>query len=155
MLRPTSSPIIYLQQLGRSLSVGLNDSPLVFDIVNNINCLEQVSNLKEEMEKVANRRTDIYGNKLEDDEINKRLIRLANFKVIDELKDITDSLKKAYEESNNTWEEIFELFKEYLSINNGRYPNEIEVYKGVKIGAWVNTQRYLYKKGKLFKEREE
>ena len=35
MLRPTISPIIYLQQLGRALSVGHNEHPLIFDIVNN------------------------------------------------------------------------------------------------------------------------
>jgi len=29
MLRPTSSPIIYMQQLGRALSVGHNSEPIV------------------------------------------------------------------------------------------------------------------------------
>lgn len=39
MLRPTTSPIIYLQQIGRALSAGASKKPLVFDMVNNYkNC---------------------------------------------------------------------------------------------------------------------
>ena len=36
MLRQTESPIIYMQQLGRALSVGNKGTPLVLDLVNNI-----------------------------------------------------------------------------------------------------------------------
>ena len=36
MLRKTVSPIIYMQQLGRALSAGNEGTPIVFDLVNNI-----------------------------------------------------------------------------------------------------------------------
>ena len=42
MLRPTSSPILYMQQLGRALTTGDKKNPLVFDIVNNIKCIEDI-----------------------------------------------------------------------------------------------------------------
>lgn len=34
LLRPTVSPIIYLQQIGRALSAGSEKTPLIFDLVN-------------------------------------------------------------------------------------------------------------------------
>ena len=44
MFRPTISPRIYLQQLGRVLSVREDENfkPLVFDVVNNIQCLDMI-----------------------------------------------------------------------------------------------------------------
>ena len=45
MFRPTVSPIIYFQQLGRALSVGHNEHPIVFDVVNNYECLDQIHKL--------------------------------------------------------------------------------------------------------------
>ena len=35
LLRPTVSPIIYLQQIGRALSAGSKNQPVIFDLVNN------------------------------------------------------------------------------------------------------------------------
>ena len=34
LLRPTVSPIIYLQQIGRALSAGSRKTPVIFDLVN-------------------------------------------------------------------------------------------------------------------------
>ena len=39
MLRETSSPVVFLQQIGRALSV-TNGNPIVFDFVNNFNSLK-------------------------------------------------------------------------------------------------------------------
>ena len=36
LFRPTVSPIIYKQQIGRALAAGKNNIPVIFDIVNNI-----------------------------------------------------------------------------------------------------------------------
>lgn len=43
MFRPTISPRIYLQQIGRALSVENNKQPIIFDIVNNIQSLRDVA----------------------------------------------------------------------------------------------------------------
>ncbi len=47
MFRPTSSPRVYLQQLGRVLSVREDKDfqPLVFDVVNNIQCLDDIGDV--------------------------------------------------------------------------------------------------------------
>ena len=53
MLRPTASPIIYKQQLGRALSVGHNNNPVVFDIVNNIQSCEMIAHFHDELRETA------------------------------------------------------------------------------------------------------
>lgn len=86
MLRPTISPIIYLQQLGRALSVGHNAHPIVFDIVNNINCHKSIYEVYEEVKKKV--LSNHNGNTQNDnDEID-----LEEFKIIDELKQFSDFL---------------------------------------------------------------
>ncbi len=42
MFRPTTSPRIYLQQLGRCLNVGGNQQPVIFDVVNNVNSIRTI-----------------------------------------------------------------------------------------------------------------
>lgn len=49
LLRPTISPIIYKQQIGRALSASKNRSPVIFDIVNNIESLYSIDAIEEEM----------------------------------------------------------------------------------------------------------
>lgn len=86
MLRPTISPIIYLQQLGRALSVGHNAHPIVFDIVNNINCHKSIYEVYEEVKKkvLSNHNGNIQN---DNDDVD-----LDEFKIIDELKQFNDFL---------------------------------------------------------------
>lgn len=88
MLRPTISPIIYLQQLGRALSVGHNAHPIVFDIVNNINCNKSIYEVYDEVKKkvLTNTGNEDY-NPTEDD------ISLDEFKIIDEMKQFSDFIE--------------------------------------------------------------
>ena len=50
LLRPTVSPIIYLQQIGRALSAGSKTQPVIFDLVNNFDSLYCIDCLKNEMQ---------------------------------------------------------------------------------------------------------
>ena len=50
LLRPTVSPIIYLQQIGRALSAGSRKTPVIFDLVNNFDSLYCIDSLKKELE---------------------------------------------------------------------------------------------------------
>lgn len=86
MLRPTISPIIYLQQLGRALSVGHNAHPIVFDIVNNINCHKSIYEVYEEVKK------KVLSNHNGNTQNGNDEIDLEEFKIIDELKQFSDFL---------------------------------------------------------------
>ena len=55
LLRPTVSPIIYLQQIGRALSAGSGKTPVIFDLVNNFDSLSCIDCLKKEMEEAADK----------------------------------------------------------------------------------------------------
>ena len=53
LFRPTVSPIIYKQQIGRSLSAGSARSPVIFDIVNNIENLCSIGAVEREFEEAV------------------------------------------------------------------------------------------------------
>lgn len=50
MVRPTQSPVIFNQQLGRALDVGKNNVPLVFDLVNNLSASGSYKTIRSSME---------------------------------------------------------------------------------------------------------
>lgn len=50
LFRPTVSPIIYKQQIGRALSASKSKDPVIFDIVNNIENLYSIGAIEQEMQ---------------------------------------------------------------------------------------------------------
>ena len=124
MLRPTISPIIYLQQLGRALSVGHNAHPIVFDIVNNINCHKSIYEVYEKVKKKV--LSNHNGNTQNDnDEID-----LEEFKIIDELKqfsdflDMLDSSLSRDTLTKSKCEMVVQKIIEFKN-NNGRMPSGV------------------------------
>lgn len=78
MVRPTKSPIIFQQQLGRVLSSGGGSTPLVFDLCNNFGSLGGITGMQERMKKAARELAD---------KDEKPPYTPSDFKVIDEIKD--------------------------------------------------------------------
>lgn len=78
MVRPTKSPVIFHQQLGRALSSGNNGTPLVFDLCNNFGTLGGITGMQERLG-CAYREMDKRGEKPIHDS--------KEFEVIDEIKD--------------------------------------------------------------------
>ena len=138
MLRPTSSPILYMQQLGRALTTGDKKNPLVFDIVNNIKCIEDIENLKDAVIKIMQKK-----NKSKEE--IERMVR--NFKIIDDYKEIRQLIKELDIKTVFGWDENYEKLKKFYE-ENGRFPTQAE-----ECGTWLNTQRRYAKKGKLSEER--
>ena len=78
LLRPTVSPIIYKQQIGRALAAGKRVNAVIFDVVLNIENLYSIGAVEEEMQIAMT----YYRSLGEDDAIiNER------FQVIDEVRD--------------------------------------------------------------------
>ena len=50
MVRPTKSPVVYKQQLGRALDIGNENEPVVFDLVNNIASAGNIVAYRQSME---------------------------------------------------------------------------------------------------------
>ena len=49
LLRPTVSPILYLQQIGRALAAGKKSRPVIFDIVDNFESLYTIDSIRLEV----------------------------------------------------------------------------------------------------------
>ena len=50
LFRLTSSPILYKQQIGRALTTGAGEQPLILDVVNNFDSLSSIGTIRVEME---------------------------------------------------------------------------------------------------------
>jgi len=53
LFRPTVSPIIYKQQIGRALSAGKLQCPIIFDVVNNFENLSSIGAIQAEMDEAV------------------------------------------------------------------------------------------------------
>lgn len=111
MVRPTKSPVIFHQQLGRAMSSGSNGTPLVFDLCNNFGTLGGIAGLQERMERAAEEMTE-RGEKL--------TYQPKDFKVIDEIKDpreLANELRAALNSDTTIDEKI--AFLEEIAAQNG------------------------------------
>ncbi len=118
MLRPTISPIIYLQQLGRALSVGHNEHPLIFDIVNNSLGIKDIDKFYEQVKqqiKVGTSNPAIS---------RYKDIDIGSFKVIDEMSsmiELFDIIDKAITKETYESSKAKKLFDDLVAL--GHQPN--------------------------------
>ena len=137
LLRPTISPIIYKQQIGRALSAGKSQRPVIFDIVNNIENLYSIDSIKEEM-KVAVR----YYRSHDSD----GMVVNDNFELIDKVEDCKKLFDKLEESLSASWDIMYEKAKAYYEKNGDlEIPATYFTEDGYSLGLWINTQRGLYR----------
>ena len=149
MFRPTVSPIIYMQQLGRALSVGHNEHPLIFDIVNNANSLDSILDVKEQVETIIDniiieRKQRIIKKDYPEDDI---LLKIKEgFKILEEQKEIVDVLNSLKVDTKFTWDDCYKYAKDYYEENgNLEVPVSFVTPTGFKLGKWIHAYRQAYK----------
>ena len=136
LFRPTVSPIVYKQQIGRALSAGSREKTVIIDVVNNIENLYSVSAVQEEMRSVIDR-YQIMGDE-------KRIVN-DSFTIIDEVRDSRRLFNELEESLSASWETMFGHARAYY-----REHGNLEVSKryqtpdGYSLGSWLNTQRLVY-----------
>lgn len=90
MCRKTTSPIVYLQQLGRALSFSSRNNQIkIFDLVGNATNIEVIQNLYNELIAIAKEQIQ---NNPENNEHFKQIIE--RFKIVDEGSDVLQRLEK-------------------------------------------------------------
>lgn len=140
-LRNTTSPIIYLQQLGRALASGNSRVPLVFDLVNNIDGLNFVGTSLD---------LDRYENK---NYVPKNIIKDYSMQGFIEISDNTLDLSRELSKINvlaSGWDRFVSELKAYKNENGHCYiPSNHILYKR------CNTIRTIYKNGRLESYKEE
>lgn len=133
LLRPTVSPIIYKQQIGRALCTGSNKNAVILDIVDNISGLYSVGAIEEEIREAV----EFYNYRGESSYIVN-----DNFKIIDEVADC----KKLFDELEKTlsasWEFMCCEAERYYRENGDLLPPQAYVTEdGYKLGQWITVQR--------------
>lgn len=136
LLRPTVSPIIYKQQIGRALQTGIKQSSVIFDIVLNIENLYSIGTIEEEMRLAVS----YYRSRgLESDIVNE------HFRVIDEVKDCLSLFDKLNETLTASWEYMYSEAKKYYEENGDlEIPKRYKTENGYSLGNWLMTQKRVY-----------
>ncbi len=125
MLRPTISPNLFIQQLGRALAVG-NIDTIVYDIVNNV---KSTQDMKEFWKQVKAKRKELG---LED------LKTIESFEIIEEIREVFDILEEITYmlEIATSKDYRISLVEEFYK-QQGRLPKRNETYKGESLGEFL------------------
>lgn len=143
MLRNTRSPVVYYQQLGRCLtSENVDNHPIIFDFVDNIDNLELI-NFKRDLMKSA-------------EENNKYRASLGlceeriNFALYEEHEDVISKFRNIEKKITYNWYDNFNYLVKFYEVNG-----HIEVPKdkaNERLYKWCALQRSLYNKQVLNEE---
>lgn len=147
LFRPTVSPIIYKQQIGRALTSGKREKPLIIDVVNNLENLSSIGTIRSEMKRAVSR-LRLDG--------KEHLIQTEAFSVIEQAKDCAEQFKQLENCLNCTWDAYYEQAVQYYGVHgNLRVPKRYVTEEGIQLGAWIATQRAVYadcRKGRITQE---
>ena len=133
LLRPTISPIIYKQQIGRALSANRTTAPVIFDIVMNIDNLVSIGAIEDEMQLAT-----AYYRSLGMDE---RIIN-ESFTVIDEVHDCLALFDRLNDTLTATWDIMYDQARKYhAEYGNLDVPQRYVTPEGYSLGRWLTTQR--------------
>ncbi|MFI5219590.1 MAG: Helicase associated domain protein [Bacteroidia bacterium] len=143
LLRPTESPNIFYQQIGRCLKVGLNHQPVIFDFVNNFKSIRTHDFLYDLEVARMNYLKERNEDSLQD--------HCPKFNVIDEVREITE-LFGEIKFKLDTWEESFGKLKSFKEENGHCIVPHSETGDNF-LYSWVTRQRLKCFHGKLDDDR--
>ena len=133
LFRPTISPIIYKQQIGRALTAGDNTKPLILDVVNNFEGLCSIAGLQGEMQEAVYR---LNANGEGDKIVTER------FEVIEQVHDCRVLFERLQASLSSSWDHYFSeasiYYAEHGSLN---IPKRYTTPAGLSLGVWLVTQR--------------
>lgn len=137
LFRPTISPIIYKQQIGRALSAlqTSNNQPVIFDIVNNFENLQTLSSVKDDLRGFITLQTE---------EIETENETVSPFQIIDEVRECRELFRKLEETLTLSWDMMYQEAKAYYNRNGHlQIPKNYRTADGYPLGSWLLTQRRI------------
>ena len=144
LMRPTLSPIVYKQQIGRALAAGKTKHPIIFDFVNNFEKISEIEELKNEYDSLVNQYCFGNGDYSFDE-----------FIIFDELKNFNEILKKLQGEMYPSWDEYYqELLVYRKQYGDVLVPRRYITEQGISLGRWLLQQRHEYWHGRLPADKE-
>lgn len=134
LLRPTASPTLYLQQVGRALSVpgnGAGKQPVIFDMVDNFDGLRCIDSFLEEYRRVS----EAAGGQKKD--------RTSyEFRLIDEARDSRRLFEQLARCLTSSWDVCYRKAEIYYEEHgNLKVPKRYITEDGIALGSWLVTQR--------------
>lgn len=136
LMRPTVSPIIYKQQIGRALSASKSREPVIFDIVNNIENLYSIDSVKEEIQAAITYYHYTGQNSM---------IVNDSFSVFDEAVDCRRLFDELEGSLTASWDLMYEKAKAYYEENGDlMIPAKYITEDGCALGNWLSAQRKAY-----------
>lgn len=136
LFRPTVSPIVYKQQIGRALTAGDTSEPLILDVVNNVESLYSIGSIEQEMLDAAFRLRQ---------EDQTGLIVRERFEVIDQVKDCRELFEQLEGSLHIDWEEYYQAAARYREENGDlMIPQRYVTEDGKCLGSWLTTQRKIH-----------
>ena len=137
LFRPTISPIIFKQQIGRAMSAGSGKSAVILDVVDNISSLYSIGAIQEEMQDAI----DFYNCSGE----SRRVVN-ESFKVIDEVYDCRRLFDELEETLAASWDLMYAEAEKYYTEQGNLLPESDYVTElGYPLGQWLVTQRQVYR----------
>lgn len=135
LLRPTVSPIVYKQQIGRAMSASSTQTPVIFDIVNNFDSLTSIDAIQDEMDLAVNYYR-MMG--MED------AIQVERFEVEDEVRDCMEVFEQLNETLSASWDQMYAKARAYFETHgNLMVPKAYVSEDGSHLGQWIQTQRQI------------
>ncbi len=142
MMRPTHSPTLYTQQLGRALSAGKDTTPIVIDLVNNIDSIQIMRGF------FGNLDGNIRSSNLSSNVSSPK----ESFRISEQIRNIMELVEKidtlVSRSTQLSYEEKLEIMKRYIE-ETGEKIHYDTLYEGYNIGSWQVAIRYANKNGKL------
>lgn len=136
LFRPTISPIIYKQQIGRALSAMKGGVPLIIDAVNYFENLYSISSVQAEMAEIIN----FYRNNRREDEVI-----VDSFEIVDEVRECRELINRLEETLSLSWESMYDCAKSYYQVHgNLEMSSKYRTEDGIPLGNWIFTQRAVY-----------
>ena len=149
MLRPTISPIVYLQQIGRCLacsSDGGSTSPVIFDLVNNY----ESARVEESGQRVFNIE---FSHHPSSGKGKNTPIPFYMSGVPTQFEAILEKFDHLFTRAGR-WDFCYSILQEFYH-EYGQYPHSRTCYRGIKIGRWLSEQILYIQHNSLSAARKE
>lgn len=133
MLRPTISPVVYLQQIGRCLACSSDGStsPVIFDLVNNY----ESARVEESGQRVFNIE---FSHHPSSGKGKNTPIPFYMSGVPTQFEAILEKFDHLFTRAGR-WDFCYSILQEFYH-EYGQYPHSRTCYRGIKIGRWLSEQ---------------
>lgn len=138
MMRPTRSPRVFIQQLGRGLTVGNNKKIVIFDLVNNFDTCKVIEEFVEKIREHRGRE----GSNQED----RKSSKFSIFDTTKKFRKIAEKITALTKRKTTSLAEKIEIFEEFMKTGEELDGNTI--YDGYPIGQWAIQIRNGLNNGK-------